>query len=217
MAAACYPKLPERAIRPKVCSPSRIYHTCRPQASQPAARRGSKIMVMRLLHPGLASILFPLLTCVPGGAGCIPFSEASQHVGETRCVKGKVLNVGQGNGGTTFLDFCQDYKLCSFTVVIFAGNLRDVGDVHQLVGKEIEIHGPIKMYDGRAEIILQRLKQLSGEAALIPPLPKQYDVEKKGRYSAGKFSRPSSRKPAKKRQPGKVPTEEQVDPMASED
>jgi hypothetical protein len=123
----------------------------------------------------------------------------------------------EGNGGTTFLDFCLDYKLCSFTVVVFAGNLRDVGDVRQLEGKDIEIHGPIKMFDSRAEIILQRLKQLSGEAARIPPLPKEYDVEKKGHYSAGSMSRPSTRKPAKKRQPGKVQTEEQVDPMAAQD
>jgi hypothetical protein len=155
--------------------------------------------------------------CLPCRAQCIPFSEAAKHVGETRCVKGTVLKVEQGNGGTTFLDFCQDYKVCSFTVVVFAGNLRDVGDVRQLVGKEIEIHGPIKMYDNRAEIILQRYKQLSGDAARIPPLPKEYDVEKKGRYSAGSFSRPSSRKPAKKRQPAKVQTEEQVDPMAAQD
>lgn len=171
------------------------------------------MVVMRLLRPGMVAIFFCLLVCLPSGAECVPFAEAAKHVGESRCVKGKVLHVEQGSGGTTFLDFCQDYKVCSFTVVVFSGNLRDVGDVRQLEGKEIEIHGPIKMYDTRAEIILERLKQLSGDAAGIPPLPKQYDVEKKGHYSAGSISRPSSRKPAKQRQPAKVQTEEQVDPQ----
>lgn len=163
-----------------------------------------------------AFLLATIFCSLPGTAECIPFTEASQHIGETRCVRGTVLNVEQGSRGTTFLDFCQDYKLCSFTVVVFAGNLRDVGDVRQLVGKEIEIHGPIKIYDGRAEIVLQRLKQLGGEAAHIPPLPKQYDVEKKGRYSAGSTNHPSARKPARKRQPSSVPTEEQIDPMGAE-
>lgn len=157
-----------------------------------------------------------LLWSVVSAAECIPFTEAVKHVGENRCVKGMVLRVEQGNGGTTFLDFCQDYKLCTFTVVVFAGNLRDVGDVRQLQGKEIEIHGPIKMYDNRAEIVLERVKQLSGQAARIPPLPKQYDVEKKGRYSAGSISHPSKRKPAGKRQKAPIETVEQVDPNAED-
>jgi len=162
----------------------------------------------------LATLLLAALYALPCSADCIPFTEASKHVGETRCVTGKVLRVKQGNGGTTFFDFCEDYRVCSFTVVVFASDLKDVGDVRQLQGKVIEIRGPIKTYDGRAEIILQRFKQLSGAGSDIPPLPKGYDVEKKGRYSAGSTGHPSSRKPAKKRQPAKGPIEEQVDPMA---
>ena len=150
-------------------------------------------------------------------AQCILFDQAPQHVGETRCVKGKVLHVEQGNAGTTYLDFCLDYKQCTFTVVVFASNLRDVGDVRQLEGKEIEIHGPIKIYDGRAEIVLQRYKQLSGDAARIPPLPKEYDVEKKGHFSAGSVHTSSPRKRTKKRQTAPIPTEQPVDPMAVED
>ncbi len=165
----------------------------------------------------VVSLLWVLSGRLPGFAQCIPFAEALQHVGENRCVKGKVLHVEQGNGGTTYLDFCLDYKQCTFTVVIFASNLRDIGDVRQLEGKDIEIHGPIKIYDGRAEIILQRYKQLSGEAARIPPLPKDYDVEKKGHFSAGSVHASTARKPAKKRQTAPIPTEQPVDPMAVED
>jgi hypothetical protein len=155
--------------------------------------------------------------CSPAFAQCIPFEQASQHIGETRCVQGKVLHVEQGTAGTTYLDFCLDYKLCSFTVVIFAGNLRDVGDVRQLEGKEIQIHGPIKTYDGRSEIILERYKQLSGDAARIPPLPKDYDVEKRGHFSAGSVHARTSRKPAKRRQTAPIATEQPVDPIQVED
>ena len=76
----------------------------------------------------------------------------------------------------------------------------------------MEIHGPVKEYDGRAEIVLQEARQLGGEGASIPPLPKNFDVEKQGHFSAGKFSHPKARhKSRKKRQPAKVPLEVPVD------
>jgi len=71
-------------------------------------------------------------------------------------------------------------------------DLKSVGDVRQLQGRIVEIHGQVKEYDGRAEIILEEYRQLSGSTARIPPLPKNYDVENKGRYSAG--TSPKSRK-----------------------
>ena len=32
-------------------------------------------------------------------ADCIPFTDAPQHLGESRCVKGKVVNIGESRGG----------------------------------------------------------------------------------------------------------------------
>jgi hypothetical protein len=159
------------------------------------------------------TFLFGLLLPTLSFAECISINEAKNHIGETRCVTGKVVRVKQGNRGVHFLDFCEDYRLCPFTVVVFPGDLKGVGDVRQLQGKIIEVHGPVKEYDGRAEIVLQQARQLTGEAAWIPPLPKGYDVEKKGRYSAGKFRYPKpSRRPKKKRQRAPIPTEEESDP-----
>src|SRR5215475_9133455 len=131
-------------------------------------------------------------TSALSSATCLAFTNAADHIGETRCVSGKVLKVEEGIKGVRYLTFCDDYAKCPFTVVVFASDLRYVGDVTQLANKEVEIHGPIKLYDGRAEIILKDARQLRGEAAKIPPLPKSYDVEKKGRYSAGKFSYPQA-------------------------
>jgi hypothetical protein len=145
-----------------------------------------------------------LLVLLLGGlarADCIPFQEAGKHVGATRCITGKVVRVQQGTRGIHFLDFCDDFRLCPFTVVVFPADLKHVGDVRQLQGKVIEIHGPVKEYDGRAEIILQEYRQLGGAGVRIPPLPRNYDVENRGRYSAGIFSHPKAgRKTSKKRQ-----------------
>src|SRR5438128_11585663 len=160
------------------------------------------LFAMAFLFP---SVSFPSLSL----AQCVPFAEANQHIGGNRCIAGKVLHIKQGGRGVTFLDFCEDYRVCPFTVVVFPSDLKHVGDVRQLQGKMIEIHGPVKEYDGRAEIVLERAGQLTGDAGQIPPLPKGYDVEKKGRYSAGIFSHPkASRKAKKKRQTAPGQTEE---------
>ena len=126
---------------------------------------------------------------------CISIQEASHHVGEVQCVTGKVLRVKAGSKGVHFVDFCTDQMACPFTVVVFPSDLRDVGDVRRLEGQLIEIHGQVKLYNGRAEIILNRVSQLTAGSTLIPPLPKNYDVEKRGHYSAGKMH--PSKKPKK--------------------
>jgi len=155
----------------------------------------------------LASLfgLVLLLSCA-GRADCIPAFEAGKHIGEMQCVTGKVFAVKQGIRGVHYLDFCEDFRTCPFTVVIFPGDLRQVGDVRQLQGRMIEIHGQVKEYDGRAEIILSQARQLKGETANLPPLPKNYDVEKRGTFSAGTFSHPKPKRKTTKRQSKPIPT-----------
>jgi hypothetical protein len=141
-------------------------------------------------------------------ADCIPFAQAREHIGETQCVTGKVLRVKSGQRGVTFFDYCEDFRVCPFTVVVFPGHLKDIGDVRQLANRVVEIRGTVKEYDGRAEVVLQDLRQLSGGAKLIPPMPKKFDVEKKGKYSAGTFSLPGVTKAAaRKKQPATLPVE----------
>jgi hypothetical protein len=135
-----------------------------------------------------------LLSTAASASDCLPIRDARQHVGETKCVTGKVLKVKVGAKGVHFVDFCEDQMACPFTVVVFPHDLKDVGDVRRLTGHVIEIRGPVKLYDGRAEIILNRVSQVTGGSTLIPPMPKNYDVEKEGHYSAGRM-RPT-KKPA---------------------
>ena len=156
-------------------------------------------------------------------ADCVPFAEARHHLGKTQCVTGTVVHVKEGTNGVTFLDFCENYETCPFTVVVFQGDLRKVGDVRQLTGRAIEIKGTVEEYDGRAEIILRHPQQLgdsasllaplSKDAALAPTLPTDYDVERRGHYSAGKFKRPKKAKAtATKKQGAPVSIEDPSQP-----
>lgn len=138
----------------------------------------------------LVSIL--LLANVASGA-CLPITEAPKRIGDTVCITGKVVQVAQSKSGNHFLNFCADYSQCPFSVVVFRKDLPHVGDVRSLEGKTIEIHGPLKLYQGRPEMVLSNARQLRGEAAKLPPAPKTYDVERKGKYSAGKFTKPGSK------------------------
>ncbi|MGA2964885.1 MAG: hypothetical protein ABSD64_01655 [Terriglobales bacterium] len=118
---------------------------------------------------------------------CLSFTEAGKHVGTAQCVSGTVLHVENGGQGATFLNFCKDAKACPFTVVVFPGDLKKMGDIRQLEGRQVEINGTIQDYDGRAEIVLRRSQQLGQAAFLVhPEVPTDYDVERAGHHSAGK-------------------------------
>jgi len=130
---------------------------------------------------------------------CISPQEAQKQIGKKLCVSGKVLNVKQSSDGVTHLDFCPESRLCPFTAVVFPADSDYVGDVTQLVGRTIEIHGKVKEYDGRAEIVLRDTDQLHGDIPRAPLPPTEFDVEKRGRASAGTFHASKTRKASRKR------------------
>jgi DNA/RNA endonuclease YhcR with UshA esterase domain len=96
---------------------------------------------------------------VPQG-GCIELREAGLHTGENTCVEGRVLRVFTSRSGSTFLDFCQDYRNCPFTSVIFATDRSRFGNLGTLEGRKVEISGEITTYNGRAEIVIRDPKQV---------------------------------------------------------
>ena len=159
--------------------------------------------------------LSSLLFAHAASASCIPFDQARNHLGETQCVTGKVVRVKEGNRGVRYLDFCEDYRLCSFTVVVFPYDLKKIGDVRQLQGKVVEISGEVKEYDDRAEIILEKSTQIKGGVTPLPPLPNNFDVEQKGHYSAGspyvKRTRQSRKKKGKPTLPAEFPDDPEAD------
>jgi hypothetical protein len=130
----------------------------------------------------VAVISVALLTSLAFGE-CLSIEQTKDKTGSRACVSGKVLKVVAGRGAH-FLDFCEDYSKCPFTVVVFDRDLRDVGDVRQLEGKPIEIHGTIVQYEGKSEIVLRDSAQLKGSSPKLPAVPKSYDAERRGNFSA---------------------------------
>ena len=92
--------------------------------------------------------------------GCVGFHDARSRVGEESCVTGRILRVYTSRAGNTFLDFCQDYRQCPFTSVIFAADKSKFGALETLSGREVMIRGQITTYQGRAEIIIHDPQQI---------------------------------------------------------
>jgi hypothetical protein len=158
---------------------------------------------------GLRALALALTLSAAAHADCFPFDKAGEHVGEIVCIRGTVLKVSSSASGTHYLNFCENYLVCPFTVVIFPSRLDRIGDVRSLENRAIEIDGLVKLYNGRPEIVLAEADQLHGEAAAhIPPLPKNYDVANHGRFSAGQFSGRKARRSKTKRVP-----QDESDPM----
>ena len=152
-------------------------------------------------------VAFPAVS----SANCIPAAEALRHIGETKCIAGKVTRVDEGAGGVRYLGFCTETS-CPFVAVIFPEDLKHIGDVRKLEGKSIQVHGDLTEYAGQAEIIVSESRQLKGEEAKLPPMPKAFDVEQRGHYSAGIFRHPKSTTTTKKRQPATLPVDIPEDP-----
>jgi hypothetical protein len=161
-------------------------------------------LAVRFAIMRLGKLIFAVAIVAVGGTSfarntaegpCVSVADASKHVGSDQCVSGTVLRIEHGLKGATFLSFCKEAKACPFTVVVFPTDIKKMGDIEQLEGRQVRIKGTIQDHDGRAEIILRHTNQL-GEGAflVIPSVPTDYDVERRGHYSPGKFSRPKSKK-----------------------
>jgi hypothetical protein len=81
---------------------------------------------------------------------CIPYFEAPKHIGAIKGVTGKVLRVKQGKGGVHFLISARTTGGVHLQLSYFPRDLHRIGDVRRLRGRQIEIDGDVKGYDGRA-------------------------------------------------------------------
>jgi len=140
-------------------------------------------------------------------AGCIPFAEAGKHIGEARCISGKLLRVERDQQGLTHLIFCDAFQNCPFVAVVLDEDLKKVGDLQQLEGKTLEIRGHLADNDGRAEIVVHKPGQLetADDNEEVPSFLRAYDVEEKGHYSAGTAHAPKSKRVTTKKQTATLP------------
>jgi DNA/RNA endonuclease YhcR with UshA esterase domain len=112
---------------------------------------------------------------------CIPIAKAKDFVGQEACVIGKVYRVGYSDTGTALLTFCEDYKNCPFSAVVFSRDVDKVGNLRMFEGRELEVTGRVREYHGTAEIVIKSRKQFSGEA-MSPRLGRDDENPRSGNW-----------------------------------
>ena len=124
-----------------------------------------------LLRQAYENILKKLLDAYKGNAaagaaapisgGTYDYTDAPAHIGERASVSGTLVKAYTSKTGTVFLDFCESYKSCPFSGVIFADDAKKFGDLSRYVGTTITLSGKISLYQNKAEIVLSSPSQIS--------------------------------------------------------
>jgi DNA/RNA endonuclease YhcR with UshA esterase domain len=121
----------------------------------------------------IAFVLLVSFACVmaaetPAGKSdkptCVSIEKARDFVGQEVCVVGKVYRVGFSNSGTALITFCEEYRNCPFSSVVFSRDVEKVGNLQMFEGRELEVTGRVRDFHGEAEIVVKSRKQFSGEA-----------------------------------------------------
>ncbi len=90
-------------------------------------------------------------------------ADAKGHVGQTVTVEGAVSDVYIARSGVTFIDIGARYPDNAFAAVIFADDAGKFPNVKSLDGKTVDITGPVRLYRGKAEIILKSADQMQAK------------------------------------------------------
>jgi hypothetical protein len=105
---------------------------------------------------------------------CVPAEQAAQMLNKNICISAHVYDVVGLSDGTRFIDVCSpqtpDDK-CRFTVVSFAEDKNDVGELEQFRGTDVQIRGIVQPMHGRAGMVLSHVRQFSGGPPKFRPNP----------------------------------------------
>jgi DNA/RNA endonuclease YhcR with UshA esterase domain len=104
-------------------------------------------------------------TNAPAGTGAaalvkIGALQATNYYDQMMIVTGKVVQITI-RPSVTFLNLDQPFPDSPFAIVIIHGKSSYYGDANALKGKSIEIHGKIKNYHDKPEIVLDSTNQLT--------------------------------------------------------
>lgn len=126
--------------------------------------------LIRARHPRLALLTAALAAVLPlaaQAAGIDP-TQAAEHVGQTETVCGLVASTRyafHARGQPTFLNFGHPYPQQAFTAVIWGDHRAGFDAPEKLAGRTVCVTGPIVLYRGKPEVVLQDAAQLQAGSA----------------------------------------------------
>jgi DNA/RNA endonuclease YhcR with UshA esterase domain len=92
----------------------------------------------------------------------IKAEDAKNYIAQQDTVVGKIFQV-KTTDKVIILDIGDKFPNNPFTAVIFAKDMKAVGDVSKYEGKTIEVIGVIKKYNGKPQIVVSDANQIKIE------------------------------------------------------
>ncbi len=105
---------------------------------------------------------------------CHSAEDAARYSGKDVCIAAHVYTIAELRDGTRFLDTCSPEttdEACRFTIASLPEDTREVGDLHALVGQDIQLRGVVHSVNQRSLIYLSNGRQLHGGAERFRPNP----------------------------------------------
>lgn len=112
-----------------------------------------------MLRTSIAAVAFTLFAG-PAHAAPIADSDAANHVGQTVTLDCNVASIHASGSGTTFVNCGAPYPDQKASLVVFPGT--DVGNLQKYHGRHLLVHGTIKLYKEKPEIVLESASQIEG-------------------------------------------------------
>lgn len=150
---------------------------------------------MRMLLPVFLAIFFVPGCIAAAKRACLPPNDAQKHSGKDICVTAHIYRIVDAPHGIHFLDVCSPQTAdadCHFFLLSMDRDRKEVGDLHRLIGRTLDIRGTPRMVQGRAEIVLHDRRQLHGGKEPFHPNPrltKSFSAENSGRAFSSRNGR----------------------------
>jgi hypothetical protein len=126
------------------------------------------------LLPIATTLLLAPALAYAGQKPCVPAEQAAQMLNKNICISVHVYNLVELSDGTRFIDVCSpqtpDDK-CRFTVISFAEDRNEVGELKQYRDTDVQIRGLIQPMHGRAGMVLSHIRQFYGGPPKFRPNP----------------------------------------------
>jgi hypothetical protein len=121
-----------------------------------------------------ALLLLLLPACAQAARTCVSAAEAATMAGKDLCVATHIYDIVVLEDGTRLLDTCAPEtsdEACRFALVSFQRDGKDVGNLEQYRGHDVQVRGIFRAVNDRGVLVVSHARQFHGGEEKFRPNP----------------------------------------------
>jgi hypothetical protein len=121
-----------------------------------------------------ALLLLLLPACARAARTCVSAAEAATMAGKDLCVVTHIYDIVVLEDGTRLLDTCAPEtsdEACRFALVSFQRDGKDVGNLEQYRGHDVQVRGIFRAVNNRGVLVVSHARQFHGGEEKFRPNP----------------------------------------------